>query len=32
LKYDWARVEVTGGTSALNGDTAQSAFNISSGT
>jgi len=32
LKYDWARVEVTGGASALNGDAAQSAFNISSGT
>jgi len=32
LKYDWARVEVAGGASALNGDASQSAFNISSGT
>ena len=31
LKYDWARIETTAGTSALNGDTAQAAFNIASG-
>ena len=29
LKYDWARVETTG-TSALQGDSAQAAFNIAS--
>ena len=32
LKYDWARIETSAGQSALTGDTAQAAFNITSGT
>jgi len=32
LKYDWARIEASAGESALTGDTAQAAFNITTGT